>query len=100
MRHNKYLVHDPENKLSIGERIRAQACRPLSARKRFVLLESLGFDTNASNASATSPEAERLRHERADASMSAEQREWIRIEQLVQAESRKRMPNRSRERSA
>ena len=89
VRHKKYLVHDPEEKLSIGERIRAQACRPLSARKRFALLESLGFAQRAP-AGADAVEAERLRRERAEAAMSADQREWLRIEERVRETQRMR----------
>ncbi|PKI85187.1 hypothetical protein MVES_000977 [Malassezia vespertilionis] len=80
VRHKKYLVHDPENKLSVGERIRAQACRPLSARKRFVLLESLGFRGDAQG--SHSAEAEELRRLKTEASMPAAERERARIEQL------------------
>ena len=89
MRHKKYLVHDPEETLSIGERIRAQACRPLSARKRFALLESLGCaQQTPTNADAVA--AERLRRERAEAAMSADQREWLRIEERVRETQRMR----------
>lgn len=86
MRHQKYLVHDPDSSLSIGEHIRAIACRPLSARKRFVLHERLGFK-HAPDASMDEA-AEAARHAKADAAMSAEQREWLRIDQLVNAETK------------
>ena len=57
VRHSKYLVHDPDSVLTIGERIRAQACRPLSARKRFVLLERLGFQHGPEHADASHDDA-------------------------------------------
>lgn len=88
VRHNKYLVHDPESSLSIGELIRAQACRPLSARKRFVVTERLGFQHGASTDATTQADAERLRRERTEASMPAAQREWLDIEQRVRDEVR------------
>lgn len=83
MRHKKYLVHDPESKLSIGERIRAQACRPRSARKRFTLLESLGFAQPAPQHISDPAAAEQERRARAEASMNADQRAWLQIEEKV-----------------
>ncbi|WFD34401.1 hypothetical protein MCUN1_001242 [Malassezia cuniculi] len=86
IRHKKYLVHDPENVLSVGEHIQAQACRPLSARKRFTLLQSLGFPAgHGSSHGAISEEERRARNE---AALSADQREWMRIEERVRAEAR------------
>lgn len=93
MRHKKYLVHDPENVLSVGERIQAQACRPLSARKRFTLLKSLGFPGGTASEQETGTEEER--RERAMAALSADQREWMRIEERVRAEARSPRGNRS-----
>lgn len=90
MRHTKYLVHDPDSLLAIGERISAQAYRPLSARKRFVLLERLGFKNMPLTHGEEGTAADELRHRRADAAMSAEQRERLRIEQRVKDELRAR----------
>lgn len=84
VRHKKYLVHDPENALSVGERIQAQACRPLSARKRFALLKSLGFAGSSGGAQSGASEDER--RARAEAALPADQREWMRIEERVHAE--------------
>ncbi|WFD30368.1 hypothetical protein MSPP1_001387 [Malassezia sp. CBS 17886] len=86
VRHKKYLVHDEGSELAIGERIRAQACRPLSARKRFVLLDRLGFKDERGVRAADPAEAERLRRAKAEASIPADQREWLRVEQLVKQE--------------
>lgn len=84
MRHKKYLVHDPENALSVGERIQAQACRPLSARKRFALLKSLGFAGTSGN--TQSAESEDARRARAEAALPADKRAWMHIEERVRAE--------------
>lgn len=91
MRHTKYLVHDPDSSLSIGERIRAQACRPLSARKRFVVTERLGFERGAMG-DEHSAEAERVRREKTEAAMPAAQREWLEIEKRVREEVRASNP--------
>lgn len=88
MRHNKYLVHDPDNSLTIGEHIRAQACRPLSARKRFVVVERLGFQNAPTHDEPESTQA--LHRAKTEAAMSAAQREWIKIEQRVKNESKAR----------
>ena len=72
VRHKKYLVHDEKNQLSVGDAIRAVACRPLSARKHFTFTERIG----GANAGAE-------RRARAEQMMSAEQKERIRIEKLI-----------------
>ena len=79
VRHKKYLVHDETNSLSVGDKIVASACRPLSARKRFTLLDRVG----------TQAEAE-ARRAKAESFMSAEDKEKIRIEQLVKDEIARR----------
>ncbi|CCU97757.1 unnamed protein product [Malassezia sympodialis ATCC 42132] len=89
VRHTKYLVHDPDNSLSIGEHIRAQACRPLSARKRFVVVERLGFQNAPMHDEPESSQA--LHRAKTEAAMSAAQREWIKIEQRVKNESKARV---------
>lgn len=38
-RHKKYLVHDEENSLNAGDRVRIIESRPLSRRKRWRLLD-------------------------------------------------------------
>ncbi|WFD46463.1 hypothetical protein GLX27_001098 [Malassezia furfur] len=90
VRHKKYLVHDEHSELQIGERIRAQACRPLSARKRFTLLERLGFKDMPTTHDEHGTPADERRRQKADAAMSAEQRERLRIEQRVKEEMRAR----------
>jgi len=89
VRHTKYLVHDPDNALSIGEHIRAQACRPLSARKRFVVVERLGFQNAPTHDEPESSQA--LHRAQTEAAMSAAQREWIKIEQRVKNEAKARV---------
>ncbi|MGD9649612.1 MAG: 30S ribosomal protein S17 [Dongiaceae bacterium] len=37
-RSKKYLAHDESNKVAVGDKVRIQECRPLSARKRFTVL--------------------------------------------------------------
>ncbi|EPQ30709.1 uncharacterized protein PFL1_01610 [Pseudozyma flocculosa PF-1] len=76
IRHKKYLVHDEKSTLAVGDRIVAEACRPLSARKRFTFARKTG-----------SGDARRAKAER---EMSAEDKEKIRIEQLVKNEVAKR----------
>ncbi|KAN0065500.1 hypothetical protein ACQY0O_001337 [Thecaphora frezii] len=79
VRHKKYLVHDENSTLSVGDKIVAQACRPLSARKRFTFLERVGKESEA-----------QARRQRAEKLMGAEDKEKIRIEQLVKNEVAKR----------
>jgi small subunit ribosomal protein S17 len=38
-RQSKYMVHDPQNRCSVGDRVRIIESRPLSKRKRWQLLE-------------------------------------------------------------
>ncbi len=38
-RSKKYLVHDPESAANEGDKVRIIECRPLSARKRWRLLD-------------------------------------------------------------
>jgi small subunit ribosomal protein S17 len=33
----KFMAHDPDNKARIGDEVEISECRPLSARKRFIL---------------------------------------------------------------
>lgn len=75
VRHQKYLVHDESQVLSVGDRIIAQACRPLSARKRFTLSSLVG--------GANAGEQRRAAKERM---MGAEEREKLRIEKVVKEE--------------
>ncbi|MEX1997219.1 MAG: 30S ribosomal protein S17 [Candidatus Andersenbacteria bacterium] len=35
-----YLVHDPRNKAQVGENVTIRSCRPLSARKRWILQDA------------------------------------------------------------
>ena len=41
-RSKKYAVHDEENRCKIGESVRIQECRPISKRKRWVVLSESG----------------------------------------------------------
>jgi small subunit ribosomal protein S17 len=36
---SKYLIHDPQNKCQIGDKVRIVECRPISKTKRWQLLE-------------------------------------------------------------
>ena len=38
-RNSKYLIHDPQNKCQIGDKVRIVECRPISKTKRWQLLE-------------------------------------------------------------
>lgn len=40
-RQTKYLVHDPQNKCLVGDRVRMIETRPISKRKRWQVLEIL-----------------------------------------------------------
>ena len=40
-RSKRYFVHDPENTLNVGDRVRIQETRPLSKKKRWRILEIL-----------------------------------------------------------
>ena len=40
-RQKKYLVHDPQNKCLLGDRVRIIETRPISKKKRWQLLEIL-----------------------------------------------------------
>lgn len=37
-RTKRYLAHDPGNTKAAGERVRIEECRPISRRKRFIVL--------------------------------------------------------------
>ncbi|BGP54523.1 hypothetical protein JCM8202_001605 [Rhodotorula sphaerocarpa] len=38
-RHTKFLVHDPEQTCVVGDQVLIRNCRPISARKRYELVE-------------------------------------------------------------
>lgn len=40
-KHKKYMAHDPENTCGVGDRVRIIEHRPLSRRKRWMLVEVL-----------------------------------------------------------
>lgn len=40
-RNKKYFVHDENNECSIGDKVLIQECRPLSKKKRWVLLKKI-----------------------------------------------------------
>lgn len=35
----KYAVHDPENKYSVGDKVKFSTCAPISKSKRFVVVK-------------------------------------------------------------
>lgn len=35
-----YLAHDPKNEVQVGQTVIIRACRPLSARKRWLVVEA------------------------------------------------------------
>ena len=41
-RHKRYKVHDAKNEFHVGDRVRIEACAPLSKHKAFTALEKLG----------------------------------------------------------
>jgi small subunit ribosomal protein S17 len=41
-RHKRYKVHDVSNEFHIGDRVRIEACAPLSKHKAFRAVEKLG----------------------------------------------------------
>ncbi|KAE8221428.1 hypothetical protein CF319_g5215 [Tilletia indica] len=75
-KHKKYLIHDEQNQLLVGDHVIAEACPPLSARKRFRFVELVGGVDAGS--------ARRLRSQQL---MAAEDRERVRIEAIVRAET-------------
>jgi len=55
----RFMAHDPENKAKLGDRVQIVACRPVSARKRFVLdkiLEKAVIQFEESDATADIPQ--------------------------------------------
>ncbi len=40
-KHKKFMAHDPENACNVGDRVRIIEHRPLSRRKRWMLVEIL-----------------------------------------------------------
>ncbi|KAK0545960.1 hypothetical protein OC846_005456 [Tilletia horrida] len=74
-KHTKYLIHDEKNQLLVGDNVVAQACPPLSARKRFTFLELVG-----------GTEAGAARRLKSQQLLGAEERERVRIEGIVKAE--------------
>jgi small subunit ribosomal protein S17 len=47
LRTRKFKAHDAENKCQIGDRVRIQECRPLSAEKRWLVIEITGKEASA-----------------------------------------------------
>lgn len=41
-RHKRYKVHDPKNEFKVGDRVRIEACAPLSKHKAFLAVEKVG----------------------------------------------------------
>jgi len=41
-RHKRYKVHDPKNEFKVGDRVRIEACSPLSKHKAFLAVEKVG----------------------------------------------------------
>lgn len=40
--HKRYKVHDAKNEFKIGDRVRIEACAPLSRHKAFTAIEKVG----------------------------------------------------------
>ena len=40
--HKRYKVHDQKNEFHIGDRVRIEACAPVSKHKAFVAVEKIG----------------------------------------------------------
>lgn len=36
----KYKIHDPENKYSVGDKVKFQSCKPISKDKKFIVFEN------------------------------------------------------------
>ena len=43
-RSKRYKVHDPKNEFHSGDRVRIEACSPLSRHKAFVIQEKVGTE--------------------------------------------------------
>ncbi len=41
-RHKRYKVHDAKNEFHIGDRVRIEACAPISRHKAFTAIEKVG----------------------------------------------------------
>ena len=41
--HKRYKVHDAKNEFKLGDRIRIEACAPVSRHKQFLAVEKLGI---------------------------------------------------------
>ena len=41
-RHKRYKVHDAKNEFHVGDRVRIEACAPLSRHKAFSIAEKIG----------------------------------------------------------
>lgn len=41
-RHKRYKVHDAKNEFHIGDRVRIEACSPVSKHKAFLAVEKVG----------------------------------------------------------
>jgi small subunit ribosomal protein S17 len=40
--HKRYKVHDAKNEFKVGDRVRIEACAPVSRHKQFLAVEKLG----------------------------------------------------------
>jgi small subunit ribosomal protein S17 len=43
-RHKRYKVHDGKNAFHVGDRVRIEACAPVSRHKAFVVVEKIGVE--------------------------------------------------------
>lgn len=41
-RHKRYKVHDAKNEFKVGDKVRIEACSPVSKHKAFVVVEKVG----------------------------------------------------------
>jgi small subunit ribosomal protein S17 len=55
----RFMAHDEENRCLLGDRVTIRLCRPLSRRKRFVVVENFGSAERRRQEAATASEASR-----------------------------------------
>jgi small subunit ribosomal protein S17 len=50
----KYAAHDPDNRHRVGDTVRIEESRPISKRKRWIVMGRVGYNPAASSGSASS----------------------------------------------
>ncbi|MBN2032471.1 MAG: 30S ribosomal protein S17 [Deltaproteobacteria bacterium] len=56
----KYMVHDPQNRCVVGDKVRIVESRPISKMKRWMILDVLGKSMDVDEAVPESEEAVRV----------------------------------------